>query len=257
MEFSQSDGTDRWDNNADQWHKLFGENDLNRCDLLDPLIMQILGDVSGKKILDAGCGDGYLCRKLARRGASLTGVEISGKMLDFAVDEQKKAPLAISYHHASCSSLPFLMASSFDVVVTNNVNQDLEDYRGAFSEFSRLLKPGGTYLHIENHPCFATPVGGWVRDENGEKLYRKVDDYFNRGPFLCPWGPGSSMQSTVYWHRTLGDIVNELIFCEFSIKRLIEPEPPESWKSAHIERMDAARIPDFLVLVCKKNSRKR
>jgi len=54
MTFNQNDGTQRWDNNAEQWHKLFGENDLNRCDLLDPVILQILEDVKGKTILDAG-----------------------------------------------------------------------------------------------------------------------------------------------------------------------------------------------------------
>jgi 2-polyprenyl-3-methyl-5-hydroxy-6-metoxy-1,4-benzoquinol methylase len=160
MTLSQDDGRKRWDDNADQWHRLFGENDLNRRDLLDPIILQVMGDVTGKQILDTGCGDGYLCRKLARLGASITGVEISKKMLGFAVEEQKIAPLTISYHHANCSSLPFLSASTFDVVVTNNVIQDIADYQGAFREFSRLLKPGGTYLHIVNHPCFMTPGGG-------------------------------------------------------------------------------------------------
>jgi ubiquinone/menaquinone biosynthesis C-methylase UbiE len=253
MRFYQNDGTERWDNNAEQWHRSFGEKDLNRRDLLDPLILQILGDVRGKQILDAGCGDGYLCRRLASLGATITGVEISQKMLGFALEEQKRAPLAINYHQADCSSLPFIMGSTFDAVVTNNVIQDMDDYHGAFREFSRLVKPGGIYLHIENHPCFMTPVWGWARGDNGEKLYRKVDYYFKRGPFLCPWGPGSGMQPTVYWHRTLGDIVNELISCEFHIKRLIEPEPPESWKTAHNERMDGARIPDFIVLVCEKS----
>jgi ubiquinone/menaquinone biosynthesis C-methylase UbiE len=252
MTLVQDDGTRRWDNNAEQWHRLFGENDLNRRDLLDPMILQVLGDVKGKKILDAGCGDGYLCRKLARLGASITGVELSKKMLNFAVVEQKRDPLSISYHNANCSSLPFLAASTFDAVVTNNVIQDLADYQGAFSEFSRLLKPGGTYLHIANHPCFMTPVWGWVRDEKGQRLYRKVDYYFNRGPFLCPWGTRSGMEPTVYWHRTLGDIINELISCGFLIKQVIEPEPPEAWRTEHRDRMDGARIPDFLVLVCDK-----
>ncbi len=252
MIFSQEDGTKRWDNNAEQWHKLFGENDLNRCDLLDPIILRVLGDVKGKKILDAGCGDGYLCRKLARQGGFVTGVEISKKMLDFALEEQRREPLTISYRHASCTSMPFLAASTFDVVVTNNVIQDNADYQGAFREFSRLLKPGGTYLHIANHPCFMTPVWGWVRDDKGQRLYRKVDYYFKRGPFLCPWGPGSGMEPTVYWHRTLGDIVNELISCDFRIKKVIEPEPPEAWKDKHPNRMDGARIPDFLILVCDR-----
>lgn len=257
MTLSQEDGTKCWDNNAEQWHRLFGENDPNRRDLLDPIILQVLGDVLGRRILDAGCGDGYLSRKLARLGASITGIEISQKMLGFAIKEQNKEPLTISYHRANCSALPFLLASTFDAVVTNNVIQDMADYQGAFREFSRLLKPDGTYLHIANHPCFMTPVWGWVRDDSGKRLYRKVDYYFKRGPFLCQWGPSSGMQPTVYWHRTLGDTMNELISCGFRIERVIEPEPPESWKIEHFDRMDGARIPDFLVLVCKRTDNRK
>ena len=252
MTFNQEDGTRRWDENAECWHRSFGERDPNRRDLLDPIILEVLGDIKGKQILDAGCGDGYLSRKLARRGASVTGVEISSKMLAFAAEEEKREPLAIEYHCASCSSLPFLSSSSFDATVTNNVIQDMDDYHGAFTEFSRLLKPGGIYLHIMNHPCFMTPVWGWVKDDQGKKLYRKVDHYFQRGPFLCPWGPSSGMQPTVYWHRTLADIVNRLISCGFVIKRIMEPEAPECWKTEHPGRMDSARIPDFLILVCEK-----
>jgi hypothetical protein len=61
------------------------------------------------------------------------------------------------------------------------------------------------------------------------------------------------MEPTVYWHRTLGDIMNSLIGCGFCITRVIEPEPPESWAKNHPERMDGARIPDFFGLVCKRD----
>ena len=149
MIFDQNEGTKRWDNNAEPWHRFFGEKDLNRCDLLDPIILEVLGDIKGKHILDAGCGDGYLSRKLAKLGARVAGVEISQKMLNFAILEQKKSPLPIDYYQSDCSSMPFLADSSFDVVVTNNVIQDVADYKGAFQEFSRLLKPEGTYLHKE------------------------------------------------------------------------------------------------------------
>lgn len=99
-----------------------------------------------------------------------------------------------------------------------------------------------------------TPVWGWVRDEEGRRLHRKVDHYFQRGPFLCPWGAKSGMEPTFYWHRTLGDIMNGLISCGFQITRVIEPEPPERWRSMCPDRMDGARIPDFLVLVCRKKT---
>jgi hypothetical protein len=46
--------------------------------------------------------------------------------------------------------------------------------------------------------------------------------------------------------------MNELISCGFQIARVIEPEPPEYWRSMCPDRMDGARIPDFLVLVCRR-----
>lgn len=257
MNLDQDQGTRIWDRNAEEWHRSFGERDPNRSDLLDPLVLDLLGEVKGKRILDAGCGDGYLSRKLARLGAQVTGVEISERMLAYARQEQENEPLKISYHLASCASLSFLSDSAFDVVLTNNVIQDLADYQGAFREFGRLLRSGGTYLHIANHPCFMTPVWGWVRDEEGRRLHRKVDHYFQRGPFLCSWGARSGMEPTVYWHRTLGDIMNQLISCGLDIARVIEPEPPECWRSMCPDRMDGARIPDFLVLVCRKKAEEK
>ena len=53
------------------------EGDLTRKYLLNPAIFALLGDVRGKIILDAGCGQGYLCRLLAKKGAHVTGIEPS------------------------------------------------------------------------------------------------------------------------------------------------------------------------------------
>ncbi len=253
MPYTQNDSTEIWNRNADAWHQKFGRNDPNRRDLLDPIILETLGDIKGKRVLDAGCGDGYLSRKLAKRGAVVTAVESSHRMLAFALAEEQCEPLSITYHSGNIASLPFLADGTFDAVVTNNVIQDAADFEGAFREFSRLLRTGGIYLHIVNHPCFSTPVFGWVKNGEGKKLYRKVDRYFDRGPFLVPWGPKSGMEPTIAFHRTLGDTVNFLISCGFRLLQLLEPEPPESWSTLYPERLDGVRIPDFLVLVCKKD----
>lgn len=60
------------------------------------------------------------------------------------------------------------------------------------------------------------------------------------------------MEPTVYWHRTLSDIMNQLISCGFDIARVIEPEAPECWRSMCPDRLEGGRIPDFLVLLCRK-----
>ncbi len=119
-------------------------------------------------------------------------------MLAFALDDQENDPLNIRYYHARCASLPFLPDSAFDVVLTNNVIQDLADYQGAFREFGRLLRSGGTYLHIANHPCFMTPVKGWEREEEGRRLHRKSTTTFSGAHFTAPgernptWSPPST-----------------------------------------------------------------
>ena len=168
-------------------------------------------------------------------------------MLELAQAQQRYEPLSITYHNGNIASLPFLADRSFDAVITNNVIQDTADFEGAFREFSRILQPGGIYLHIVNHPCFSTPVFGWVKDGKGRKLYRKVDRYFERGPFLVSWSPKSGMEPTIAWHRTLGDTVNSLISCGFLILQLLEPEPPESWTTLYPDRLDGARAPVFLI----------
>lgn len=109
------------------------------------------------------------------------------------------------------------------------------------------------YLQIVNHPCIATPVWGWERDASGKRLYWKVDYYFKRGPFPVKWPSETGMEPTIYWHRTLGDLVEGLLSCGFRITRLIEPEPPESWLTLHPERYESdSRKPDFLVLICNR-----
>ncbi len=255
MTHSQADGTHQWDLNAERWHSLFGENDPNRRDLLDPIILRLLGNPAGMRVLDAGCGDGYLCRKLAKLGAQMTGVECSARMLSFALESEKADLLAITYFRSDIASLSFMADATFDAIVTNNVIQDTANYLEAFDGFKRIVKLGGKYIHIVNHPCFSTPTFGWVKDADGNKLYRKVDRYFDRGSITMPWGPKSGMESTIFWHRTLSDQMNALISRGFRIDEVIEPEPPRSWYRDHPERLDAARIPDFLVLSCTREDR--
>ena len=90
MSFDQRDATDRWDRNATAWRQHFAANDPNRKYVIDPALLSIVGDVSEKRILDAGCGEGYLSRTLARGGARVTGVDASAGMIDLATRDEDR-----------------------------------------------------------------------------------------------------------------------------------------------------------------------
>lgn len=77
--------SNKWDNLANDWEIQVGlDGDKNRMYNSDPVLWAFAGDVRGLKVLDAGCGTGYLVRQLHRKGADVTGVDISEKMIEIA-----------------------------------------------------------------------------------------------------------------------------------------------------------------------------
>ena len=71
-----------WDKFAHKWSDRYTEyGDMNRQYIIDPVIFRLLGSVKDLSILDAGCGNGYLCRLLARKGAKMVGVDISKRFI--------------------------------------------------------------------------------------------------------------------------------------------------------------------------------
>ena len=66
------------------------EGDMTHRYLLNPTIFSLLGDARDKAILDAGCGQGYLCRLLAKQGANVTGIEPSDGFYGYALDREQR-----------------------------------------------------------------------------------------------------------------------------------------------------------------------
>ena len=95
-----------WSEAAYEWWGRYSEfGDTNRRYIIDPAILSILGDVEGKHILDAGCGNGYLCRILSKRGATVTGVDVSEKTIELAKTTESEETRGIKYYVRSLGDL--------------------------------------------------------------------------------------------------------------------------------------------------------
>jgi SAM-dependent methyltransferase len=228
------------------------EGDPHRIVLLNPALFQLLPDVNGKRVLDAGCGEGYLCRKLARLGARVTGVDFSREMLALAGERTRDcAVLGIRYLHGNCEHLDFLDAGSFDVVVSNMVLMDLADHGAALKSIHRVLVEGGTLVFSICHPCFIAPNHGWKRDGEGKKLYWKIDRYFEEGAYEEPVRSDAE-EGLFLFHRTLSNYIRTLLRTGFELLDVVEPKPAEEMLDKYPKFRDDLRMSHFVVFKAQK-----
>ena len=230
-----------WDKNANVWadHVRRGW-DAYREHFNNPAFFAFIGDLSEKTVLDAGCGEGYNTRLLARSGARMTGVDISERMIELARQEEQREPLGIRYEVASFSDLGIFNDASFDVVVSSMALMDGPDFEGAVKEIFRVLRPGGELMFSITHPCFMTKGFGWIRDEHGNDVKITVSDYFAREPWVERWrfskAPGSEIIepfAVPRFPRTLSGYLNALIETGFVLKRVQEPRPSQEMCEKH------------------------
>lgn len=150
----------------------------------------------------------------------------------------------ISFCHGNCENLNFLQDHSFDVIVSNMVLQDLENFTKVFQEMYRLLVAGGIFVFSILHPCFITPNSGWEKSAQGKKLYRKVANYFNEGVYEQPYG---EPEKVYFFHRTLTTYINTIASVGFRIDQMVEPTVRKQMLDKYPEFLDALICPNFIV----------
>lgn len=255
-EVSDEDIRRSWNDVAAWWLSRYNPmGDLNREWVIDPVLLDYLGDVHGRRVLDAGCGTGYLARILAERGATVVGVDLSSGLLSKARREETKDPLGIAYHEADLSDLSFLEDRSFDAVVSNVVLQDVRRCAVAIMEISRVLRPGGLFVFSLTHPAFDRPPGEWIREpEDSERVEEwrglLMGDYFDRQ--AVSWAPHGK-PGALGFHLPLRDYFEALHNAGFVVRRLEEPLPSEEALEKHYRAMaDFRRAPNFVVIEALK-----
>jgi len=174
-----------------------------------PEILRLAGDVSGRRILDAGCGSGPLSAALLAEGAVVTGFDGSAAMVDLA---RKRLGEDADVRVADLGApLPFA-DDEFDDVVASLVLHYLEDWSGPLAELRRVLKPGGRLIVSVIHPSVYAIV-------YPEADYFALTEYSEDYTFS-----GQSVVLT-YWHRPLHAITDAFTAAGFRIATVSEPPP--------------------------------
>ncbi len=180
-----------------------------------PAVLDLVGDVQGRRILDAGCGSGPLAAELVARGADVVGFDGSPVMIDLARRRLGgTVPLTV---HDLAEPLPY-EDESFDVVVASLVLHYLEDWDGPLAELRRVLRPGGRLVVSVNHP-FA------------QVLNAPEDDYFRTRLYSEDVELNGQTTELTFWHRPLREVVRAVTDAGLDLRFLDEPGPSKDTPS--------------------------
>jgi SAM-dependent methyltransferase len=169
-----------------------------------PACLDLLGEVAGRTVLDAACGPGLYAEELVNRGATVTGLDISSRMVELA---RERVPGAVFATHDLNNPLP-LPDNSVDLVLFALALEHLDNRVQLFGEFNRVLRKAGALVFSRMHP-----TGDWLRHGGSYWDVRVVEEVWSKG-----W-------QVRYWLAPLERTCAELRAGGFLIERLLEPRP--------------------------------
>lgn len=186
-----------------------------------PRVLELAGNLTGKHVLDLGCGEGYVSRLIRKRNAeSVIGIDISANMIELA----RKAATSGNEHYY-CSNVleaEVYKSETFDLVLAVFLFNYLtiEDSGELLKRIYLTLKPGGRFIFTIPHPCkpfmakseypfYFKATGSYLEARNS--LFKGKIWKFN----------GDSVEVSCV-HKTLGDYFKLLFEAGFSNFPLVE-----------------------------------
>lgn len=231
-----------WDQSAEAWIRFVDEGDPHRTHLLDPVMLDLCGDVRGRRALDVGAGEGRFSRMLAARGARVAACDPTRGLIEAAAGRGTPGPLL-----ASAERLPF-GSGSFDLVVSYLQLIDVGDFRAAIAEMARVAAPGGRLVVANLNGFCTTSPRAWVRGADGARLHVAVDHYLDERPVEVDW----SGIRVVNHHRPLEAYMEAFLRAGLTLRRYLEPAPTPSAAAQRPHIADNLRVPFFNAMVWER-----
>lgn len=242
--------TESWNGLGSEWFELAQTAESRMCFIM-PYTLKKLGDVSNKKILDLGCGEGGYARELAKKNANVTAVDCAEKAVNYSIEQAEKCGLSIRHFVRNSNDLQGIENDTFDIVLCSMMLMDCEDFEGTVREVVRVLKPSGKLFASVLHPCFDGNHENGI-ERKGERSNRQViiKNYFEPKVWEAPLNRG---KTPVIWrHRTFEEYVKTFISCGLTITDLNEPRATDQQAEKSNAMAFLHKIPLYLFWELRK-----
>jgi SAM-dependent methyltransferase len=218
---SERTARDWWNSWAEEFQEEYGDGDIPVEIDFGPGApagddLGLLGHLDGTAVVEMGCGGGQFGIALSKRGADVTGVDISGEQLGYARRLADEHDQDIAFHEGSVTEMAMLDDGAFDLAVSAYAFQWVDDLGACFEEAHRVLADGGRLVFSVDHPFYKTvdPETHEFRtsyfDESPRRLYSEEFD-----------------TEMVIHRRRIGETVQQLTEAGFTLETIREPGSPD------------------------------
>ena len=218
--------------------------------------LRLLGGLSGKNVIDLGCGCGQNAIALAKMGARVTGVDFSDGQIAQAQELAAVHNQPIDFRTGDIGDLSSFPDSGFDIAISACAISFVENIGSVFKETFRILKPGGVFVLSDMNPL------QYILDENGSGV--EFNHPYPFSPILLKWGWEFEKLSNTprfqHFVRSISEYFNVITDSGFTVSKILEPRPtldtPHLGFSKEIMeeyKYIADHIPITFIMVCRKS----
>jgi SAM-dependent methyltransferase len=201
-----------YDEIADWYDREFATSELGRS--AREVVLRLLGAGPGR-LIDVGCGGGSHAVEFARRGWTVTGVDVSHEQLRLARER------GVDVVHADASALP-VADDDFDAAVSMFTHTDVDNFTTVVAEIARVLRPDGIFVYLGTHPCFVGPHSQFVGATGVPKLHPgyRAHGRYSEAPGISPGGLRARVGAT---HLPLDAFLHAFLDAGLKLEILQEP----------------------------------
>lgn len=205
-----------------------------------PAMMEMWPDLRGLRVLDAGCGPGAYAAELKQRGADVTSIDISERMIELA--RERLGPEADLRLVDMTQPLSMFGDQEFDFINAPLCLDYIENWRTLFAEFARIVKPDARFQYSCGHPSF-------------DAEYFDTDDYFSIEYVECTWTGFGKPIVMPSFRRSLEEVIMPLLETGFCLERILEPIPTKKFQKADPKRYQALmHRPSFICVSARRDN---
>jgi SAM-dependent methyltransferase len=210
-----------------------------------PATLAALGDVAGRRVLDAGCGAGALAAELVARGATVEGVDVSPRMVALArargLGPRARFAVGDLTDGAALAAFP---DDAFDAAAASLVLHYVRDWEPLLGRLARVVRGGGRVVASTHHPEMVDHE--WPTDDPDA-----VALLHDR------WVKGGATYDVRFWRRPLRAMLAAFAAAGLAVEEVVEPEPlPECRQVDPVAWERLSGRPWFLVFVLSAPGRR-